>query len=213
MRAETGEWLHGEQGVTLVELLVVMVVLSVIMLGLTTAMVSGTSSEVAVAQRQQAQQNARVALERMRVDIHCASAVSVPQENDGGGFTLTMTETKGICPSVTQLPSGVQWCTIPVGASTTHFQLFRETSGDCDGADTTLVVDYVTAPSAGWPTNANVPAPASWAGNLWPTALTCYTGTLPTLAIDLAINPDPVGHASQTYELKDAIAPRNSLPC
>ena len=87
----------------------------------------------------------------MRVDIHCASAVLPPQHNAYGGFTLTMTETKGICPTVTQLPSGVQWCTIPVAGSTTRYQLFRETSGDCDGVDTTLVVDYVTAPADGWP--------------------------------------------------------------
>jgi hypothetical protein len=113
---------------------------------------------------------------------------------------------------VTNLPSGVQWCTIPYAGDPTRFQLFRETSGNCDGIGTTLVVDYIAAPPAGWPTNTGTsPTPADWAGNIWPTPPTCTAGTLPTVPIDIAVNPDPTQPGA--YELKDAIAPRNALPC
>jgi prepilin-type N-terminal cleavage/methylation domain-containing protein len=204
--------LRDERGFTLIELVVAMTILITVLLGLTTVMISGTNSEVGIAERQQAQSNARIALARMRLDIHCASAALPPQENGLGGFTLTLTETQDVCPSVTTLPSGVQWCTIPYAGDPTRFQLFRETSGNCDGVGTTLVVDFIAAPPAGWPVNTGTsPTPADYAGNIWPTAPTCTTGSLPTVAIDLSVNPDPTKPGA--YELKDSIAPRNTLPC
>lgn len=215
MRAQIGQRLRGDHGFTLVELIVVMVILNVVLLGLTTAMVSGMSSEVAVSQRQEAQQNARVALDRMRVDVHCANFLNAPQQNDLGGFTLTIPSTGGICPTVAQVAAGVQWCTKPVAGSTTRYQLYRDTvENDCGGSTATLVLDYITAPAAGWPDNDNsLPVPTAWNGNLWPTAATCDTGSRPTLAIDLAVNPDPIKHPAQTYELEDAIAARNTELC
>jgi len=143
MRERLSKRLREERAFTLVEMVVVMTILTIILAGLSTSMIAGTNSEVVIAQRQQAQSNARVALERMRLDIHCASGVLGPQENGYGGFTLTLTETQNVCPSVTNLPSGVQWCTIPYSGSTTRFQLFRETAGNCDGLGETLLVDFI----------------------------------------------------------------------
>jgi prepilin-type N-terminal cleavage/methylation domain-containing protein len=204
--------LGDERGFTLIELVVVMTILITVLLGLTTVMISGTNAEVGIAKRQQAQSNARIALSRMRLDIHCASAALPPEENGLGGFTLTLTETQNVCPTVTTLPSGVQWCTIPYAGDPTRFQLFRETAGNCDGVGTTLVVDYIAAPPAGWPANTAVsPTPADYAGNIWPTTPACAAGSLPTVSVDLDVNPDPTHPGA--YELKDAIAPRNSLPC
>jgi prepilin-type N-terminal cleavage/methylation domain-containing protein len=212
MPASLIERLRAERGFTLIELVVVMTILVTVLLGLTTVMIAGTSSEVAIAKRQQAQSNARIALNRMRLDIHCASASLPPQENGYGGYTFTLTETQDVCPSVTNLPSGVQWCTIPYAGDTTRFQLFRETSGNCDGIGTTLVVDYIAAPPSGWPANTAVsPTPADYAGNIWPTLPTCAAGTLQTIPVDIDVNPDPAHPGS--YELKDAIAPRNAVPC
>lgn len=195
-----------------------MVIMGVILAGLTTSFAAGLSAETGSIRRTQAQANARIALSRMRTDIHCASGVQAPQENPYGGFTLTLTESPNVCPAVTTTSSGVQWCTIPVAGSTTRWQLFRflgTVVADCDGSSSaTLLVDYVAQPSGGWPSNSETsPAPPDWNGNLWPTRPTCSTGNLPASSIQMTINLDPAAHASESYDLADTIALRNAPRC
>ena len=140
--------LREEAGYTLFELLTVLVIMGVVLSGLTTSFAAGLNAEAGTIRRAQAQQNARLALDRMRIDIHCASGAPAPQENPYGGFTLTLTESPNVCPAVTTSSSGVQWCTIPYSGSTTHWQLFRYLGtqlSDCGGGGvSTLLVDYVT---------------------------------------------------------------------
>jgi hypothetical protein len=209
---------RSEAGYTVFELIVVVTIMGTVLIGLTTSFAAALSSETGSIRRAQAQANARIALGRMRTDIHCASGLQAPQENPYGGFTLTLTESPNVCPAVTTTSSGVQWCTIPLSGSTTRWQLFRFLGTeleDCDGSSSaTLLVDYIAAPASGWPANAGTdPVPADWDGNLWPTPPTCYTGYLPTTAIELTVNLDPVGHPSEAYDLEDTIALRNAPRC
>jgi prepilin-type N-terminal cleavage/methylation domain-containing protein len=205
-------------GYTLVELIVVMAILGAVMMGLTTAFAAGLSAEAGATRRATAQENARIALARMRTDIHCASGAPAPEANPYGGFTLTLTQSPNACPAVTTTSSGVQWCTIPYEGSTTRWQLYRflgTVLADCGGgASSTLLVDWVTEPPGGWPTNSGaVVEPDTWAGNLWPTAPNCPTGHLPTVAIQLSTNVDPVNRPNERYQLEDTIALRNALRC
>ncbi len=200
------------------ELLVVMVIMGVVLTGLTTSFAAALSSETGSIRRAQAQGNARIALTRMRTDIHCASGVQEPQENPYGGFTLTLTQSPNVCPGVTTSSSGVQWCTIPASGSTTRWQLFRflgTVLADCNGsASATLLVDYIAQPQGGWPANAATsPVPADWNGNLWPTQPTCPTGYLPTTTVALSVNLDPVGRPNESYDLEDTFAMRNAPRC
>lgn len=209
---------RGEEGYTLIELLVVLAILGVVLVGLTASFASGLNAEAGTVRRVTSQENARLALSRMRVDVHCASAAPAPQENPFGGFTLTLTETPSVCPSVTTTSSGVQWCTIPVSGSTTRWQLFRflgTALSDCNGSSSaTLVVDYIVAPDSGWSANSNVtPTPSDWDGNLWPTPPTCGAGSLPAVAVRMAVNPDPDLRPTESYEVGDTIALRNATRC
>lgn len=204
-----------ESGYTLIELLVVLLILGVVLTGLTTAFISGTESEVNLSRRTEAQADARIGLNRMRLDIHCSSSnLLPPQPNAFGGYTLTLPQTKIQCPAVSTDPAGVQWCTIPVNGSTTRYQLFRETSGSCDGVDATVVIDYIAPPPTGWPTNSLLsPAPLAWDGNIWPTPQACPSGGLPTIGVDMNVSLDPLGHPSEGYELRDEVAIRNADHC
>jgi type II secretory pathway pseudopilin PulG len=222
--------LRRDDGVTLVELVVVLTILLTVLGALVTSFTTGMRQEVDQARRERAYANARLALQRMRVDIHCAGGLTSVDQNAYGGFTMTLTEAHegqdGWCSAV--IPSGdtsvgVQWCTVAYSGSTTRFTLYRylgtDTSDCGSGTGSTFQVDYIAQPSSGWPTTTQVTtAPTSWVGNLWPTGTSCSGGTapsggLPTTAVDINIAMDPVKYPKEKYELKDSVALRNSARC
>jgi type II secretory pathway pseudopilin PulG len=67
---------RGERGYTLVELLVVTMTLGAVLTGLTVVFMRAYNAELEMNRRFQAQQEARVAVDRMRREIHCASGVT-----------------------------------------------------------------------------------------------------------------------------------------
>ena len=67
---------NAEDGFTLIEMLVVMIVLLAILAPLTGSFVSAQTAQVDQTRRLDAQENARQALDRMRKDIHCAHGVT-----------------------------------------------------------------------------------------------------------------------------------------
>ncbi len=124
------EWLRGrlrgEAGYNLVEMLTVMVIMSVVFSGITSVFVAGSKAQNEQDRRFQAQLNTRLALDKIRKDIHCATDV-----------------TPFATHSVTiNLPSGcggdVSWCTIAVTANA--FPAFAHVPG-C-GCLASLQVDF-----------------------------------------------------------------------
>jgi len=176
-----------------------MVILGIILAPLATSFTSALRSQATIQRREEAQENARTALQRMEADVHCAGNNTSVDQNDptvlNSGFTLTLSENNhdspgqaGWCPgvipydpAVNPQPDGVQWCTAPVNDSTTRFALYRYyifTGGSAttcgDSANATFQVDYIAAPPGGWPTNSNTTAlPSSWDGNIWPSGTRC----------------------------------------
>lgn len=76
-----------ERGYTLVELLQVTVILSIVLTGLTVLFVQATNAELQMNKRFQAQQEARVAIDKMRREIHCAKAITPA----GNASSITVT--------------------------------------------------------------------------------------------------------------------------
>src|SRR5918999_776283 len=68
---------RGEEGYTLVELIAVMAILLTVLTALTALFASGAKAELDANRRFEAQQEARLAVDRMRREIHCASAVAL----------------------------------------------------------------------------------------------------------------------------------------
>src|SRR5260221_7190052 len=123
--------LRREDGYALIELVTVMIILGTVLTALVGSFVTGMNHEVDQTRREQAYANARLVLQRMRVDIHCATGLTSYDQNAYGGFTMTLAEANdpgtGWCPRLIparSTTSGVQWCTIPYPGSTTRFQLF-----------------------------------------------------------------------------------------
>jgi prepilin-type N-terminal cleavage/methylation domain-containing protein len=190
----------AEGGFTLIEMLVVMAVMLALLAGITGAYVSAMTAQVDQTRRLDAQENARLALDRMRKDIHCAHGVTDPYANDSSGYTIVMTETNvtgtAECPGLVQTnASAVQWCTVPVAGAPNRYQLFRENDPDqqCDGADATFMTDYLTR------------------GDPWASP-TCVIGQYATVEVTMPVDVDP-SKAPGSYQLGDEIALRNGDIC
>jgi prepilin-type N-terminal cleavage/methylation domain-containing protein len=120
-----------ERGYSLVELLISMLILSVILGALVTLFVRASNAEVDMNRRFQSQQTARVAVDRMRREIHCASAISPPGTSASIAVTLPAQ-----CPSA----GGVQTTvTYDVVGSGQRYQLRR---------NAVVLADYVTEQNA-----------------------------------------------------------------
>ena len=189
--------LAHEQGFTLVELLISMVILMIVLGAIAQAFASASKAEVDQANRASDQQNARQALERLRLDIHCALSAQPASAilNGSGsttGYLLTLPQPNPDCPGVQQSGSAaVQWCTVMVNPN--RYKLYRSTIDCTVPAEANFQVDYVTQ------------------ANLWP-ATPCVVGEYPTVGIDMPVNRDPVKRPGRTYDLKDTIALRNGTP-
>ena len=66
----------AEDGFTLPELLVVLTIIGIVLGGLTQLFTSAVKSATDQTRRVDAQQDARVALDRLRREIHCGSTLS-----------------------------------------------------------------------------------------------------------------------------------------
>jgi prepilin-type N-terminal cleavage/methylation domain-containing protein len=127
--------LGGEVGYSLVEMLTVMVIMSIVFSGITQIFVSGSKAQAEQDNRFQAQLGTRLALDKIRKDIHCATDVTPFATN-----SVTL-----------KLPAGcggdVSWCTVAVSGYTTRFRLYRQAGTTC-GASGTMVADYLTSAAA-----------------------------------------------------------------
>jgi prepilin-type N-terminal cleavage/methylation domain-containing protein len=96
--------LGDERGVTLIEMLIVILVMGFILDGIANIFVSGSRAQSNLQSQVNSQQDARVALDRLEYEVHCASAATVV--GSGAGVALTM-------PSQCVNASGtITWCVV-----------------------------------------------------------------------------------------------------
>ena len=86
-----------ESGYSLVELIAVMSIFLLILTGLTTLFASGARAEMDLNRRFEAQQNARLALDKLRRELHCSSGIKAT--NDTPLPTTPVTAIKVTLPS------------------------------------------------------------------------------------------------------------------
>jgi prepilin-type N-terminal cleavage/methylation domain-containing protein len=123
--------LAGEAGYSLMEMITVMVILGTVLAGLTTMFHAGMTAEVKANRELDAQQNARAALDRMRRELHCASAISATNGVAVSSVTVTL-------PTVcTGTDTTVTYATVAVSAN--RWKLTRT------GATVSTVADYLTS--------------------------------------------------------------------
>jgi Tfp pilus assembly protein PilW len=174
-----------EDGYSLVELLTVCTILVVIIGALTTLFVGASKGELDMNRRFQAQENARLAIDKLRREIHCASAVS--PTGSSSSITLTIPSQ---CPTAHGFTS-IRWCVLaPPGALGGRYALYRSTAATCTTA-----------------------TGAQWADYLRTQSIFTYTAqssqSLGNLGVALVVNVTQNG-TQGTFKLNDNIVLRNS---
>jgi prepilin-type N-terminal cleavage/methylation domain-containing protein len=126
---------RGEAGYSLVEMLTVMVIMSVVFSGITTVFVSGSKAQADQDRRFQAQLETRLALDKIRRDIHCASTADPYSTSN-----VTLKRPAGCGGDVT-------WCAVAVSGFTNRYALYRRLGTSC-GASDVKIADYLTTSNA-----------------------------------------------------------------
>lgn len=199
--------LGDEGGFSLVEMLVVMIIMGVIMGGIVKLFTAGINSNADLNRRYQAQQDGRLALDKMRREIHGACAISAPGTYNTAVSTVTLYYPADLC--VAGSPGAtVTYCTVAVPASggvIAHYSLYRKTGASCTGA-TQVVADFLTAANIFdyLPPNSHVTTLGSGTGGI---ATIDGGSTLPRLHIDMTLTQSTAKNDS--YHLVDDIALRN----
>ena len=180
--------LGREPGYSLVEMLIVMAILGVVMSALTTVFVQATNAEQDMNNRFQAQLTARLALDKMRREVHCAS-VATPT---GSSSSVTLT-----LPSYCKTGSGsITWCTRSV--ATNRYALYRVVGSTCSGG--VKWADYLTPTSTATVCSGTL-CIFNYAAQ--------STTSLADLKVDFPVNVQP-SKSVELYELIDDIVLRNS---
>ena len=112
-----------EGGYSLMEMLVVLIILTTVLTALSDVFVSGANAELDMNRRFEAQLNARLALDKMRREIHCASSATL---NSTASVTLVLPSQ---CPTGT---GNVTWCAAGTGS---RYGLHRSTADPCNASD------------------------------------------------------------------------------
>jgi prepilin-type N-terminal cleavage/methylation domain-containing protein len=180
--------LLAERGYSLVEMLTVLVIMGIVMTSLTTVFVQASNSETDMNNRFQAQLTAKLALDKVRREVHCATVVTPTGLSSSVTITL---------PSYCKTGSGsITWCTRSNG--TNRYALYRVVGTTCTGG--VMWADYLVPTS-----NATVSGGALQIFNY--TAQS--TSSLAKLHVDFPVNVKP-SKTVELYELMDDIVLRNS---
>lgn len=179
--------LSSEAGFSLVELVASMAIMVTVMGGITSLMVSGTKSEADLNKRFQAQQEARVAVDRLRRDVHCARSATAAT-SPAASVTLDVTG----C-SFAGASTSLTWCTVLAG---TAYQVWRYQSATCSGTGRKM---------------------ADWLRNDKPFTFNAASGSViggsgsrATMGVTMTVNLTPT-KIERDYKLDTTIVLRNSL--
>jgi prepilin-type N-terminal cleavage/methylation domain-containing protein len=144
---------EAQDGFTLTEMLVVLAIAGIVIAGIAQLFMSAVNSQSDQTNRTQAQQEARLGLDKLRREIRCASTLTTPSGYPASAITITL---GSYCPTAGGAAATVTWCTkdkngaTPPVAGAQPYTLWRYTGSTCSGTGTkwaSFLVDKADAPS------------------------------------------------------------------
>jgi prepilin-type N-terminal cleavage/methylation domain-containing protein len=200
----------AEDGFTLVELIVAMVILVIVVASLSAVLVSATHSEVDANNRFQAQEQARTGLTQLTRELHCASSVTVTNTAGsalaaGVSGSRIATTVPSTCSTSGGVTLYVTWCTSASTLNTSDYALYRVTSTTsaplCSATGKVKWADYLTTSTP----FCQPSAAAACGGVLKP------SGSLPILHVTMPVNLKGPSSTVDSYNVVDDIALRNGV--
>ena len=195
IRPQLRRVVHDEGGFTLVELLTAMSILLIVIGSLTILMVSATKSETDLTLRVRAQQETRLALERIRHEIHrackaehmnLATGLAVTPAGAHSNVRLTPAVSSA-CPASTDPATAITWCMQSVATNRWTLRRVVGTPTSCTGGRPEA--DYITTDAV--------------------FTLQLTSGSLAKVKVYFPVDLDP-GRAGRSYRLEDNLVLRNS---
>ena len=180
--------LRGEKGYSLVEMLMVMAIMSVVLGGLTQVFTAASKADIDMTNRFNAQVNTRLAVDKLRTDIHCAYDVSPNTPNPWTSSQTTVTLKITACTG-----GDVTWCTVQQTGSTTRWDLYRQAGSTCGSSSPAVRVAKSLTGSAPFISFSHVSG----------------CGCLASLGVSIAVGVNR-NTATGIYRLQDTIFLRNS---
>jgi prepilin-type N-terminal cleavage/methylation domain-containing protein len=198
--AAAGRRLAAEGGYTLSELIIVLAILLIIVGSMTQLFVSGSTAQVDMTRRFEAQQDMRIALDKLRREIHCARQVTGAPPTSQLGISLgSYCPTSPAYGNPTAPPADVTWCTRDKAGALTApaaptanppYSLWRYSGTTCTGTGR-KEADFLTT------------------GQIFTAYVPPAGGSLGKLSVNLPVDVKP-GDAKQRYVLNDDIVLRNT---
>jgi Tfp pilus assembly protein PilW len=172
-----------QDGYTLIELVVVLAIFMTIVTALVSLFTSGAKAELDMNRRFEAQQNARLALDRMRRELHCSSGITATAGTPVSSITVALPSQ---CPS-----SGGSAISVVYDASFVSANRYRIRR--TVGGATVVIADYIKT--------AN--------GNVF-TYTPQSASSRALLHVDFTVNVNP-NEGWKDWHLVDDIVLRNTL--
>ncbi len=174
--------IRSTRGYTLIELLIALTILTIVVGSIVSIFVASSNAQITSNRRFQAQQSARMALERMRREVHCATAVTPAGRQARASLSMPAG-----CPGAPTATT-ITYCARSIAAG--RYGIYRLTGAFASCTGGALVADYVTRSDP-----FNFTAGAS--------------GRLSTLEINLPVDLTPAD-TSEAWSLTDTLVLRNA---
>jgi prepilin-type N-terminal cleavage/methylation domain-containing protein len=197
--------LDRESGYSMVEMIIVMAILSIVLGAVVTLFTAGINADADQARRFQAQQDARLALDKLRRELHGACTISTPGTYNTPVSSVTIYVSSDGCASGTH---SVTWCTTGAGS---RYALYRVIATSCTGT-TAKFADYLTSANIFdyLPPNSHLVTSTSLGQGMASTQIVTQdaSATLPRVHVDLTTNVRPAKPVD-AYRMVDDIVLRN----
>jgi prepilin-type N-terminal cleavage/methylation domain-containing protein len=199
--------LGGEGGYSLIEMLIVMAILGIVLGGVVTLFTAGIKADSDQNQRFQSQQDTRLALDKLRRDVHGACTISNSASYNTWASSVTLYYPSGSPLTCASGATSITWCT---AASGSKFVLQRVIATSCTGSLVTIADSLTSANVFAYiPPNSHLVTSTSVGLGMGSSYIATQDAAFSNarLHVDVAINRSG---ARRSYRLVDDIALRNS---